>query len=117
MSDEKVYAHDEIAGALAGAGLDGWEAGDDIIRRELKTDGWPTTLMLATTIGFICEAAWHHADLHLSWGSVAIEVSTHSAGGVTDKDLELARRIDEVALWRPGAGDALAGTTDEFVTG
>jgi pterin-4a-carbinolamine dehydratase len=117
MSEERVYTQDEIGPALESAGLEKWSAGDNVIRRKIETDGWATTLMLATTIGFLCEAAWHHADLHLSWGAVGVEVSTHSAGGVTDKDLELARRIEDVALWRPAADDALEGTTADFVKG
>jgi hypothetical protein len=45
---------------------------------------------------------------------VVVTLSTHTAGGVTDKDLEVARRFDEVALWRP-TGGALKGTAADFV--
>ncbi|MND01400.1 hypothetical protein D3C83_203770 [compost metagenome] len=44
-----------------------------------------------------------------------MRLNTHSAGGITDKDLELARRIEDLALWRPGAGSALTGTGRKFV--
>jgi pterin-4a-carbinolamine dehydratase len=40
------------------------------LRRKYSTDGWPTTLMLVSTIGYLCEAAWHHADLSVTWGKV-----------------------------------------------
>jgi 4a-hydroxytetrahydrobiopterin dehydratase len=43
-----------------------------------------------------------------------VKLSTHSAGGITDKDFELARRIEDVALWRPQGG-ALTGTPNKFV--
>ena len=43
-----------------------------------------------------------------------MKLSTHSAGGITDKDFELARQIEEHVLWRP-AGGALTGTPNKFV--
>ena len=95
--------------------LPGWYYEDRWIRRVYKTDGWPTTLMLVNAIGFYAEAADHHPDLSVTWGRVTVKLATHSAGGITDKDLELARRIDDLALWRPGAGSALAGTRRTFV--
>ena len=44
-----------------------------------------------------------------------VKLTTHSAGGITDKDFALARRIEDVALWRPAAGGALDGTPNKFV--
>jgi 4a-hydroxytetrahydrobiopterin dehydratase len=44
-----------------------------------------------------------------------VKLSTHSAGGITDKDFALAGRIEEVALWRPAEGGALEGTPNKFV--
>jgi hypothetical protein len=55
-------------------------------RRNYKTDGWPTTLMLVNAIAFLSEAAYHHPDLAVTWGRVTVKLSTHSAGGITDKD-------------------------------
>jgi 4a-hydroxytetrahydrobiopterin dehydratase len=46
-----------------------------------------------------------------------VKLSTHSAGGITGKDLALARRIEDVVLWRPEAGGALTGTPNKFVRG
>ena len=97
--------------------LNGWSVESGWLRRTYKTDGWPTTLMLVNAIGFSAEAADHHPDLEVSWGRVVVKLSTHSAGGITGKDLEMARRIEEVALWRPAAGGALTGTTAKFVRG
>ena len=73
-------------------------------------DGWPTMLMLVNAIGFCAEAADHHPDLTVSWGRVTVALSTHSAQGITETDFELARKCDEVALWRPAPGAALTGT-------
>ena len=109
---EPTYDPQQIAERLSG--LPGWYFEDGWIRRVYKTDGWPTTLMLVNAIGYLAEAAYHHPDLSVTWGRVTVKLSTHSAGGITDKDFELARRIEEVVLWRPSGG-ALTGTPNKFV--
>jgi 4a-hydroxytetrahydrobiopterin dehydratase len=95
--------------------LPGWYLEDGWLRRVYKTDGWPTTLMLVNAIGYCAEAAYHHPDLAVTWGRVIVKLTTHSAGGITDKDFALARRIEDVALWRPEANGALEGTPNKFV--
>src|SRR3954447_15233979 len=110
---EKTYSDAEIAKHLEA--LSGWYYEDGWIRRIYKTDGWPTTLMLVNAIGFCAEAAYHHPDLSVTWGRVTVKLATHSAGGITGKDFALAPRIEEVALWRPAGGGALAGTPNKFV--
>jgi 4a-hydroxytetrahydrobiopterin dehydratase len=110
---EPTYDATQIAEHLKA--LPGWYYEDAWIRRVYKTDGWPTTLMLVNAIGYCAEAAYHHPDLSVTWGRVTVKLSTHSAGGITDKDFSLARRIEDVALWRPAAGDALEGTPNKFV--
>ena len=77
--------------------LPGWAYQDGALTRAYKTNGWPTTLMLVNAIGFLAESLDHHPDLEVHWGSVGIRLSTHSAGGVTAMDLELARQIEETA--------------------
>ena len=92
------------------------DTGGSAIVREYATDGWPTTLMLVNAIGFFAEAADHHPELVVSWGKVQVKLWTHSAGGVTASDVELARLIEQTALWRPKAGaSVLRGTTKKFV--
>ena len=48
-------------------------------------------------VGFLAEAADHHPDLDIRWRTVRVLLTTHDSGGVTDKDLALAHRIEEVA--------------------
>lgn len=98
--------------------LPGWRLEGGAIVRDYQTDGWPTTLMLVNAIGFFAEAADHHPDLAVSWGKVQVKLWTHSAGGVTASDVELAGVIEQTALWRPRAGgaSALRGTTKKFVS-
>src|SRR5438094_3477725 len=112
---EKTYSETEIGGKLRD--LPGWYFEGGMIRRVYKTDGWQTTLMLVNAIGFLAEAAYHHPDLAVTWGRITVKLSTHSAGGITDKDFLLARRIEDVVLWRPAEGGALTGTPNKFVRG
>ncbi len=114
MADkEPTYSDAEIAERLRD--LPGWYYEDGWIRRVYKTDGWPTTLMLVNAIGFYAEAADHHPDLDVHWGSVTVALSTHSAGGITAKDFEIAELVERAALWRPGPASTLRGTPKEFV--
>jgi 4a-hydroxytetrahydrobiopterin dehydratase len=119
MSDakERTYSDAEIAEKITHLGLDQWYLEDGWLRRKYNTDGWPTTLMLTNAIGFLCEAAWHHADLAITWGKLWVKLKTHSAGGITDKDFALARKIEDTVLWRPEAGGPLEGTPNKFVQG
>ena len=110
---ETPYTDAQIAERLGT--LQGWSPGDKAIRRTYETDGWPITLMLVNALGFIAEAADHHPDLVVGYRRVTVTLSSHSAGGVTAKDFELAEKFDEVALWRPRPGGALTGTQDKFV--
>src|SRR5437867_13412644 len=110
---EPTYSEAQIAERLRE--LPGWYFEDGWIRRNYKTDGWPTTLMLVSTIGYIAEAAYHHPDLAVTYARVTVKLMTHSAGGITDKDFALARQIEQIALWRPPAGGPLTGTPEKFV--
>lgn len=109
---ERTYTEAEIEGKLKD--LPGWWVENGWIRRMYKTDGWPITLMLVNAIGYVAEAANHHPDLTVTWAKVTVKLQNHAAGGITDKDFELARKIEDVALWRPQGG-ALEGTPAKFV--
>ena len=111
----RVFIPDEIQTQIQAHGLTDWYVEDGWLRRKYNTDGWPTTLMLTNAIGYLCEAAWHHADLAITWGKVWVKLKTHSAGGITDKDFALAKKIEEVVLWRPEPGSPLEGTPNKFV--
>jgi 4a-hydroxytetrahydrobiopterin dehydratase len=109
---ERTYDETEIAEKLKA--LPGWYYENGWIRRQYKTDGWPTTTMLVNAIAYLAEAAYHHPDLSVSWAKVWVKLQNHAAGGITDKDFELARKIEDVVLWRPSGG-ALEGTPNKFV--
>ena len=113
MAKATALSAAEIADRLKS--LPSWRHEGGGIVREFQTDGWPTTLMLVNAIGFFAEAADHHPDLAVSWGKVQVKLWTHSAGGVTASDVELAKVIEQTALWRPAGSSALRGTTKKFV--
>jgi len=92
-----------------------WALDSGAIRRTYKTDGWRGSMLVANAIAFICEAADHHADLTVTWPSVAVALSTHSAGGITAKDFEVAELIEDQVTWKPVAGSALTGPAKPFV--
>jgi 4a-hydroxytetrahydrobiopterin dehydratase len=121
MTTDKIYSEAEVNAKLA-AELPHWYLENGWIRRKYKTSGWKATLMVVNTIGHLAEAAWHHPDLSVSYAFVIVKLSTHSAKGISDKDLELATKIEQVVCWQPakeiradGEKSALEGTPNEDV--
>jgi len=111
-TQEKVYSEVEVEQRLA-AELPHWYLEKGWIRRKYKTSGWKGTLMAINAVGHLAEAAWHHPDLSASYAFVIVKLMTHSAKGITDKDFELAKQIEEVVQWRPSADSALQGTPED----
>jgi 4a-hydroxytetrahydrobiopterin dehydratase len=110
---EKVYGDDEIKARLA-AELPDWYLENGWIRRKFRTSGWKATLMVVNTVGHLAEAAWHHPDLTVSYAFVIVKLQNHAARGITDKDFELAQKIEAVIQWQPAKeGGALEGTPNE----
>jgi 4a-hydroxytetrahydrobiopterin dehydratase len=85
--------------------LDGWESTGDSIERTFKFPSFPDSLVFVTRLGFDAEAADHHPDLLISYRKVTVTWSTHSAGGLTEKDFAGARQSDMIAA-RLGATKA-----------
>lgn len=91
-----------------------WRLEGGWIRRTYKTNGWKGTLMVINAVGHLAEAAWHHPDITASYAWVEVRLMTHSAKGITEKDLALARKIEEVVAWNPAAeGGPLEGTPSD----
>lgn len=102
------HTEQEIRDRLA-AQLPSWRFEDNHLVRTFETGSWQRTMLLANAIGVLAEAAWHHPDLHLSYPRLTVRLQTHDAGGITDKDFELALRIEELSTWQPAEGAALTG--------
>jgi len=110
---EDTYTDAEVEQRLA-AELPHWYLENGWIRRKYKTSGWKATLMVVNTIGHLAEAAFHHPDLSVSYAFVIVKLMNHAAKGITNKDFELAQKIESVIQWQPGTeGGALPGTPDD----
>lgn len=109
---ERTYSPAEIADRLTGD-LARWRHADGAIVRVYRTKDWRATLLAAGAVAHLAEAAWHHPELILNYPSLEVRLNTHSASGITDKDFDLARKIEAVVGWRPGGeGGALEGAPD-----
>ena len=72
----------------------GWKLDGDAIRRTYKLPGFRAALAFVQFIGELAEARDHHPDIDIRYNKVTLTLSTHSAGGLTDKDFDLAGLID-----------------------
>jgi 4a-hydroxytetrahydrobiopterin dehydratase len=82
----------EIAAALAA--LPGWKREGDEIVRTFECASFPAAIAFVVRIGFLAENADHHPDLDIRWRTVKVALSTHSDGGLTNRDFDLAGEID-----------------------
>jgi 4a-hydroxytetrahydrobiopterin dehydratase len=84
---------DAISAGLAGVR---WaREGDELIKTVKLTD-FSAALAFVNAVGALAEAANHHPDIDIRWNTVMLRLTTHSAGGLTAKDLELAAAIDNL---------------------
>jgi 4a-hydroxytetrahydrobiopterin dehydratase len=77
--------------------LAGWQRDGDSITRELKFDDFQGSVDFVNRITPPAEEMNHHPDIAISWNKVTLTLSTHSEGGLTENDFELATRIDSLA--------------------
>ncbi|MBX2879109.1 MAG: 4a-hydroxytetrahydrobiopterin dehydratase [Granulosicoccus sp.] len=111
--EERVYTESEIQEKLK-AELPEWYFENGWIRRKYRTNGWKGTLMVINAVGHLAEAAWHHPDISASYAFVIVKLVNHAAKGVTDKDFELARKIEDTVHWQPARETgALTGTPED----
>ena len=80
--------------------LPGWSIVDGMLTKGYTTNGWPFTMLVVGAIAFLAESADHHPDLVVTWPKVTVKLSTHDAGGLTTRDFDLARKIDETVRTR-----------------
>lgn len=79
------------------AGLGDWRQLFSALHTRYLTGDFATGLALVNAIGALSEEANHHPDLDLRYPALAVKLVSHDVGGVTDRDLRLARRISELA--------------------
>jgi 4a-hydroxytetrahydrobiopterin dehydratase len=76
------------------AQLAGWKLTGKEIRREYKFPGFREAMAFVNRVAELADEADHHPDIDIRYNKVLLVLSTHSAGGLTKKDFDLAQRID-----------------------
>ncbi len=77
--------------------MDGWNEVDGALEREFLFEGFPQAIAFVNRVAELAEAENHHPDIAVSYKRVTLRWTTHSAGGITDRDRQLAARTDELA--------------------
>ena len=86
---------DELRSGLAA--LPDWQRDGDEIRRVFELESFPAAIAFVGRVAERAEAADHHPDIDIRYRKVTLTLTTHDAGGLTDKDLALAAEADAVA--------------------
>jgi 4a-hydroxytetrahydrobiopterin dehydratase len=89
-----LLSDDEIRDRLES--LDGWEREGDAIRKQFQLEDFKGSVDFVNRLTPVAEDMNHHPDLEISWNKVTVRISTHSEGGLTGNDFELASKIDSL---------------------
>lgn len=89
----ELLTPESVDAALAGRATS-WRRDGGALVREVVRDDFAGALSFVDAVGVLAEEVDHHPDIDIRWNRVVLRLSTHSAGGLTAKDLDLARRID-----------------------
>jgi 4a-hydroxytetrahydrobiopterin dehydratase len=92
----KTPGSDEVAERLKQ--LSGWTLDGAAIRRQFTFSGFPEAVAFIVRLGFAAESVDHHPDLLVNYKRVTVTYTTHSEGGLTDKDFDGAARATEIAV-------------------
>ncbi len=77
-------------------GLPGWRYEEDAVHKEYGFEDFVSAVDFVNRLTELAEEREHHPDLEVGWGKVVVHFSTHSEGGVTEKDLAIAEATDEL---------------------
>lgn len=86
LDDAKIF--------LALAALPKWQRTDAVISRTYEFKDFPEAMKFVDAVAAAAEEAWHHPDIDIRWNKVTLALTTHDAGGLTEKDFILARKFD-----------------------
>lgn len=76
--------------------LPGWKVQGDAITKTYKHDSFAGAIVFVNAVAHLAELANHHPDIDIRYTDVTITLTTHDQGGITDKDVNLARGIEEI---------------------
>ncbi len=103
----EVLEPDEVRSALGTR--PGWSGDPATISRTVELPGFPEAIAVVNRVATVAEQMDHHPDMDIRWRTVTFHCATHSAGGVTARDLDLASRIDEIVADAGGRDRAGSG--------
>lgn len=95
---EPVLNDSELGEALFGAGAPQWELIEGRLVKTVECEGFVGSLAFVNEVGVMAEAANHHPDIDIRYNRVTLALITHDSGGITYKDIDLARQIDGVTV-------------------
>lgn len=78
------------------AATPGWELAADVIVKTEKLKDFKEAMAFVNRVAEVAEAENHHPDITIRWNMVTLTLSTHDAGGLTEYDFRLARRLNEL---------------------
>jgi 4a-hydroxytetrahydrobiopterin dehydratase len=91
-----VLSNEDVQARLAELG-DDWEKYGNSLRREYKFDDFTGAVDFINRLTPVANEMNHHPDVFLTWGRVRVSLISHSEHGITEKDFELAKKLDELA--------------------
>jgi 4a-hydroxytetrahydrobiopterin dehydratase len=80
------------------ATIPNWQLNDGKITRTFQFKDFPAAVKFVEVVAALAEQAWHHPDIDIRWNMVTLTLTTHDAGGLTEKDFALARQFDALSL-------------------
>jgi 4a-hydroxytetrahydrobiopterin dehydratase len=104
MNDTTILPRSQVAAS----GLDDWRVMLGALHTRFRTGSFMAGLALATAIADAAEEANHHPDLDLRYPHLNVTLTSHDVGGVTERDLRMARRISELAAGQGVVADPSA---------
>ena len=75
-----------------------WTRQGDAITRTFQFKDFPAAMKFVDAVAAAAEQAWHHPDIDIRWNKVTLVLTTHDAGGLTQKDFDLARQFDQLSI-------------------
>jgi len=88
----ELLTDEEIEAALP----DGWERDGDEIVRTYDFESYLDGVGFAAGAGGLAEEAWHHPEITIGYAEVEVRLTTHDAGGITERDMALAARLNDI---------------------
>ena len=82
---------------LSTSSSSGWQRNGEIITRTFQFQDFPAAMQFVNAVAQVAEQVQHHPDIDIRWNKVTLALTTHDAGGLTQKDFALARQCDALA--------------------